>query len=125
MWFVSTLSASNTAIARIDAALGYPKKANPAERVGGGFHHSLNEYTTVTWAVPYFLSENTYGFLLNAEAYRCLSPSEKLLVVKNLPSEISVNEITKVSETIKKVVIISGSLKVIDSKDVVKEKVSK
>jgi isopentenyldiphosphate isomerase len=125
MWFISTLSASNAAIARIDAALGYPRKATPTEKIGGGFHYDLNEYTTVTWAIPYLLTGSTYCFPLKQEAYNALSPSEKLLVVNSLPSEISENEINRVTTTIKKAVIISGSLKVVDLKDIKTGKGSK
>ena len=89
-WLIGTATQARAAIARINTALGYPRVATEADRVGGGVHVPLALGDTPRWAFIARLSDGTVGVRIKARVVSRLTAAQQALVVAELPNGVTI-----------------------------------
>lgn len=89
-WLIGTATQARAAIARINAALGYPREATDADRAGAGVHVPLALARTATWARLARLSNGQVGVRIKARVVARLTAAQQALVVAALPEGVTI-----------------------------------
>lgn len=89
-WLIGTAVQARAAIARINTALGYPRAASEADRVGGGIHAPLALAGTPRWAYIARLSNGQVAVRIKARVVSRLTAAQQALVVAELPNGVTI-----------------------------------
>ena len=89
-WIIGTATQARAVVSRINTALGYPRVATEADRVGGGIHAPLAACGTPRWAFIARLSDGTVGVRIKARVVSRLTAAQQALVVAELPNGVTV-----------------------------------
>lgn len=89
-WLIGTAIQARAAVARINTALGLPRAATQADRVGGGIHAPLASAGTARWAHIARLSNGQIGVWIKARVVSRLTAAQQALVVAELPNGVTV-----------------------------------
>lgn len=89
-WLIGNATQARAAITRINNALGLPRAAVEADRVGGGVHVPLEQAGTLRWAHLARLSDGTVGVRIKPGVFARLTAGQQAAVVAEIPDGVTI-----------------------------------
>lgn len=89
-WLIGTPAQARASLTRINNALGLPRAAVEADRIGGGIHVPLEHAGTTRWAHLARLSDGTVGVRIKPRVVSRLTAGQQAAVVAQLPDGVTI-----------------------------------